>query len=62
MGVGMTVARELPLNLFSIMLMLTFIDSNLTVGQVEGAVQGIVDISSDIFTGSSLLQIAILYF
>ena len=61
-GVGMSVACEIPLNLFSIMLMLTFIDSNLTVGQVEGPVQGVVDISSDIFTGSSLLQIAILYF
>ena len=59
---GMTVAREIPLNLFSIMLMLTFIDSNLTVGQVERPGQGAVDISSHTFTGSSLLQISIFHF
>ena len=59
---GMTVAREIPLNLFSIMLMLTFIDSNLTVGQVECPRQGAVDISSHTFTGSSLLQISIFHF
>ena len=59
---GMSVACEITLNLFSVMLMLTFIDSNLTVGQVEGPVQGVVDISSDTFTGSSLLQISIFYF
>ena len=53
-GAGMTVACEIPLSLFSIMLMLTFIDCNLTVGQVEGPVKGVVDISSHIFTGSSL--------
>ena len=46
----------------SVMLMLTFSDSNFTVGQVEGLVQGVVDISSDILTGSSLLQISIFYF
>ena len=57
-GVGMNVAREIPLNLFSIMLMLTFINCNITVGQVEGP----ADISSHIFTGSSLLQISIFYF
>ena len=56
-----TVAREIPLNLFSIMLMLTFINSNLTVGQVEGPVQGAVNTSSPIFPGSSLLQISIFY-
>ena len=60
MGVGMNVACEIPLNLFSIMLILTFINFNLTVGQVEGPVQGAVDISSHIFTGSSLCQIYIL--
>ena len=59
---GMTIACEIPLNLFAIMLMLTFIDSDLTVGKVEGSVQGAVDISSHIFTGSSLLQISIFYF
>ena len=61
-GVGINVACEIPLNLFSIMLMLTFINSPLTVGQVEGAVQGAVDMSPHIFTGSSLLQISIFYF
>ena len=61
-GVGMDVPCEIPLNLFSIMLMLTFINSPLTVGQVEGAVQGAVDMSPHIFTGSSLLQISIFYF
>ena len=54
-GAGMSVACKIPLNLFSVMLMLTLIDSYLTVGQVEGPLQGAVDISSDIFTGSSLL-------
>ena len=61
-GAGMNVAWEKPLNLFPTMLMLTFIDSNLTVGQVEGPVQGAVDISSHILTGSSLFQISIFYF
>ena len=61
-GAGMNVASEIPLNLFSMVLMLTFIDSNLTVGQVEGSVQGAVDLSSHIFAGSSLLQIPIFYF
>ena len=60
-GVGMNVACEILLNLLSIMLMLTFIDSNLTVGQDEGPVQGAVDIPSHIFTGSSLLQISCLF-
>ena len=38
------------------MLMLTSMDSNLTVGQVEGPVQGAVDISSPVLTGLCLLQ------
>ena len=61
-AVGMNVACEIPLKLCFIMLMLTLINSNLTVGQVEGSVQGVVDMSSHIFTGSSLLQISIFYF
>ena len=61
-GVGMNVPCEIPLNLFAIMLMLTFIHLNFTVGQVEGTVQGAVDISSHILTGSCLLQISIFYF
>ena len=59
-GAGMNVACEIPLNLSAIMLVLTMIDSNLTVGQFEGPVQGAVDFS-DIFTGSSMLQISIFY-
>ena len=42
-GTEMTVACEIPLNLPAIKLMLTFIDSNLTVDQVEGPVKGAVD-------------------
>ena len=61
-GVGMNVACEIPLNLFAIMLMLTLIHLNFTVGQVEGTVQGAVDISSYILAGSCLLQISIFYF
>ena len=56
-GVGMNVACEIPLNLFAIMLMLTFIHLNFTVG-----LQGAVDISSHILTGSCLLQFSIFYF
>ena len=62
MHAGMNVACEIPLNLFAIMLILTSINSNLTVGQVEGPVQGAADISFPIFTGSSLLQISIFNF
>ena len=61
-GVGMNVTCEIHLNLFSIVLMLTFINFNLTVGQVEGPVQGAVNTSSPILTGSCLLQISIFYF
>ena len=35
-GPEMTVACEIPLTLFAIKLLLTFINSNLTVNQVEG--------------------------
>ena len=65
MGTEMTVACEIPLNLFAIKLILTFIDSNLSVDQVEGPVQGAVDFlqnPSPILTGSCLLQISILYY
>ena len=61
----MTVACEIPLNLFAIMLPFTFINSNLTVDQVEGPVQGAVDFlqhSFAILTGSYLLQISMFYF
>ena len=59
-GPEMTVACEIPLNLLAINLILTFINSNLTVNQVEGPVEGAVDVlqhSSPILTGSCLLQI-----
>ena len=39
----MTVACETPLNLFAMKLILTFINSNLTVNQVEGPVEGAID-------------------
>jgi len=61
----MTVACEIPLNLFAIKLTLIFINSNLTVDQVEGPVKGVVDFlqhPSPILTGSCLLQISIFYF
>ena len=58
-GPEMAVACEIPLNLFAIKLILTFINSNLTVNLVEGPVEGAVDIlqhTSPILTGSCLLQ------
>ena len=61
-GTEMTVACEIPLNLFAIKLTLSFINFNLTVDQVEGLVQGAVDFweqPSSILTGSCLLQISI---
>ena len=61
----MTVACEIPLKLFTMKLIFTFINSNLTVNQVEGLVEGAIDIlqhSSPILTGSYLLQIFIFYF
>jgi hypothetical protein len=39
----MTVACEIPFNLFAIKLILTFINSNLAVDHVEGPLQGAVD-------------------
>jgi len=60
----MTVACEIPLDLFAVNLILTFINSNPTADQVEDTVQGAVDLQhpSPILTGSSLLQISIFYF
>ena len=54
----MTVACEIPFNLFAIKLILTYINSNLTVNQVEGLVEGAIDIlqqPSHSLTGSWLL-------
>ena len=64
-GTEMTFACEIPLNLFAIKLILTFINPNLSVDQVEGPVEGAVDFlqhPSPILTGSCLLQISIFYF
>ena len=65
-GTEMTVfSCEIPLNLFAIKLVLTFINSNLTVGQVEGPVEGAVDFLQHPYptlTGSCFLQICIFYF
>ena len=64
-GAEMTAACEIPLNLFAIKLMLTFINSNLTVDQVEGCVEGAVSFlhhPSSILTGSFVPQISIFYF
>ena len=54
----MTVAREIPLNLFAIKLIFTFINSNLTADMVEGSMQGAVNFlqhSSSVLTGTCLL-------
>ena len=61
----MTVACGISLNLFAINLVLTFINSYLTVDQIEGPVQGAVDSlqhPSPTSTGLCLLQIFIFYF
>jgi len=61
----MTVACEIPLNLFAIKVILNIINCNLTGDKIEGQVEGAVNFlqhSSPILTGSCLLQISILYF
>ena len=61
----MTFACEIPLNLVAIILILSFINSYLTVDRIEGPVQGAVDSlphPSLILAGSCLLQICIFYF
>ena len=60
----MTDACEISLDLFAIKLILTFINCNILVDEVEGPVQGAVDIlqhPSSIMTGSCLLQISVFY-
>ena len=64
-GTEMTAACEIPCNLFAIKLILNFINSNLTVDQVEGPAEKPVDIlqhPSPILTGLCLLKIFIFYF
>ena len=61
----MTVACEISLNLFAINLIPTFINSYLTVDQMEVPMQGVVNFwqhPSSILTGSCLLQISTFYF
>ena len=60
----MTAASEIPLNLFAIKLILTFINSHLSVDQVEHSVQRAVDFlqnPSPILIGSCLLEISLFY-
>ena len=64
-GTEMTVTCEIPLNLFAIKLILTFINPNLTADQVEGAVGGAINFlqhPSSILTGLCMFQISIFYF
>ena len=64
-GTEMTAAGKMPCNLFAIKLILTLINSNITVDQVEGPVEKAVDILQDpspILTGLCLLKISIFYF
>ena len=64
-GTEMTVACEISLNLFVINVILNFINSYLTVDQIEGPMQGAANFlqhPSPILTGSSLLQISMFYF
>ena len=64
-GTEITVASEISLNLFPMNLILTFINYNLTVDQVEDPVQGAVNFlqhPSSILTGSCFPQISIVYF
>ena len=58
----MTDTCEIPLNQFAIKLILTSIDSNISVDQVEGPVPGAADFVQHpfaILAGSSFLQISI---
>ena len=60
----MTFACEIHLNLLAIKLTLAFINSNLTVDQVEDPMQGAIDFleqPSSILTGSCFLQLYILF-
>ena len=53
-GTEMTVACKIPLNLFPIKLLLTFIHSNISIDQIKGSGQGAVDFlqhTSPILTG-----------
>ena len=64
-GTEMTAACEISLNLFAIKLILTFINFNLSVDQVEGLMQGADDSlqhTSPILAGLYLLQISIFFF
>ena len=64
-GTEMTVACEIPLNLFATKLILTFINPNLPADQAEGPVGGTANFlqhTSPFLTGSYMLQISIFYF
>ena len=64
-GTEMTAACEIPLSLFAMKLILTFINFNLSVDQDEGLVPGADDFlphTSHILTGLYWLQISIFFF
>ena len=60
-GTEMTVACKILFNLSAVELTLTFINSDLTVDQVEGSVESL-QWPSSILAGSCLLQISKFYF
>ena len=63
-GTEMTVTCEISFNLFAINLILMFINSYLTVDQMEVPMQGVVDFwqHPSFWTDSCLLQISTFYF
>ena len=64
-GTEMTVSCEISLDLFAINLILTLINSYITVNQIEVPVEGVVNVllhPSPILTGSCLLQISTFYY
>ena len=61
-GTEVTSACEIPLSLFAIKLILTFINFNLSDDQVEEGPDDFLQHTSPILTGLYLLQISILLF
>ena len=61
-GTEMTAACGIPLSLFAIKLILTFINFNLSVDPVEEGPDDFLQHTSPILIGLYLLQISILFF
>ena len=61
-GTEMPAACEMPLSLFAIKLILTFINFNLSVDQVEEGPDDFLQHTYPILTGLYLLQISIFFF